>query len=160
MRAPQTSILPTTAVALALLLGAGVAAAGLAFSAGAVRIKVVEQKPDGARVNLLLPAALVPLGVRFLPESNRRELAARLGPFLPALREACLELARSEDFTLVEARDHGEHVRIRVVSGSLLVDVDSPDEVVHLSFPLKLAARLAADLEPLAPQRVALLQDH
>ena len=158
MRAPQKPVLLPLAAALALLVGMVVAAAALAFSAGTVHISVLEKKPDGARVNVLVPAVVVPVAVRFLPERKRQELAARLGPLLPALREASLELARSEDFTPVEARDHGGRVRIRVICGSLFIDVDSYEETVHLSFPLKLVAALAADLEPLAPDRVALLQ--
>lgn len=165
MRVPQKPILlalapPTAglAAALVLLVGTLVAAAALALSAGTVHVNVVEKKPDGARINLILPAVLVPVAVKLLPERKRLELAARLGPFLPAVQAASLKLARSEDFSLVEARERNERVSIRVIGGSLFIDVDSDEEIVHVSFPLKLVARLAADLQHLAPDRVSLLQ--
>ena len=158
MRAPRKPVLLALAAALVLLVGTLVAAAALALAAGTVHVNVVEKKPDGARVNLILPAALVPLGVKLLPERKRLELAARLGPFLPAVQAASLELARTEDFSLVEVRERNERVSVRVIRGSLFIDVDSNEEIVHISFPLKLVARLAADLEHLAPDRVALLQ--
>lgn len=143
---------------LAVLLATVVAAAAVAFSAGTVRVHVVEKKPKGARIYLLLPAAVVPVGLRMLPESERRKMAAELGPLLPALEAASLELARCGDFTLVEVRDRNERVHIRVSGGSLFLDADSDDATVRLSLPLKLVAKLAADLAPLAPERVALLE--
>ncbi|MGH9804290.1 MAG: hypothetical protein ACRD4D_03880 [Candidatus Acidiferrales bacterium] len=158
MRAPQKPVLLAVAAALVALVGTVVAATALAFSAGTVHVNVVEKKPGGARVNLFLPAAAVPVGAKFLPERKRRELAAQLGPFLPAVKAASLELARTEDFSLVEVRERNERISIRVIGGSLFIDVDSDRESVRVSFPLKLVARLAADLEPLAPERVALLQ--
>ena len=154
MRAPLKPAL----LVLAVLLATVVAAAAVAFSAGTVRVHVVEKKPDGVRVNLLLPAVVVPVGLRLLPESERRKMAAELGPLLPALEAASRELALCGDFTLAEVRDHGDHVSVRVSGGSLFLDVDSDEATVHLSVPLKLVARLAADLAPLPPERVALLE--
>jgi len=159
VRAPRNPVLLALAAALVLLVGTLVAAAALALAAGTVHINVVEKKPGGTRVNLILPAVIIPLGVKLLPERKRLELAARLGPFLPAVRAASLELARTEDFSLVEVRERNERVSVRIVRGSLFIDVDSNEEIVHVSFPLKLVARLAADLEHFAPGRLALLQD-
>lgn len=143
---------------MAVVLGIVAAVCALAFSAGTVRIHVMEKNPKGTRIHLLLPAAVVPVGLRMLPDSERRKMAAELGPLLPAFEAASRELARCGDFTLAEVRDHGDHVSVRVSGGSLLLDVDSDEATVHLSVPLKLVARLAADLEPLAPERVAILQ--
>ena len=154
MRAPLKPVL----LVLAVLLATVVAAAAVAFSAGTVRVRVVEKKPKGARIYLLLPAAVVPVGLRLLPERERQKMAAELGPLLPALQSASRELARCGDFTLAEVRDHGDHVSVRVSGGSLFLDVDSDEATVHLSVPLKLVARLAADLAPLPPERVALLE--
>lgn len=154
MRAPLKTVL----LATGLLAGAAVAAAALAFSAGTVDVKVAEKKPGGARIHLLVPAAVVPVGLRFLPESERRKLAGELGPYLPAVRAASLELARTEDFSLVEVQSREERVSIRIEGGSLRMDVESPEESVHLSVPLELVARLAAELQPLAPERAALLE--
>jgi hypothetical protein len=139
------------ATGLLLLVGAGVVAAAVAFSAGSVHIYVLEKKPGGDHVNLLVPASLVPLGVRFMPAAERQRVARRMEPWLPALRAAGRELARAPDCVLVEVESPRERVQIRKLGRSLLVHVDSEEETVRLSFPLKLVTRLADEFENSLP---------
>jgi len=132
---------------LLLVVGSAVVAGAVAFNAGSVRVYVLEKKPGGDHVNLLIPAALVPLGMKFIPDRERERAAARLGPWLPAIEAASRELARVPDGPLVEVESARERVRIAKLGGSLVIDVESEQESVHVSFPLKLVARVARDFE-------------
>lgn len=118
---------------------------------GAVRVSVDEHRANGKHVHLLVPAALVPIGMSFVPEEELRAAAAQARPFLPAIRVASTELARLPDCDFIEAQDAYEHVKITKRGGSLVIDVQSPQETVHVSFPLRPAAHVAAQLESLGP---------
>jgi hypothetical protein len=130
-----------------VLVGAGVVAGAVAFSAGSVRVYVLEKRAGGDRVNLLVPARLVPLGLKFLPHRERERVGARLRPWLLALKAASLELARSADCQLLAIDSAQERVRVSKRGGSLVIDVDSASENVHLSVPLTVLARVAAEFE-------------
>lgn len=125
----------------ALLAGVYVAEQGL------VRVRVVEKKPGGDRVNLYVPAAAIPVALRLAPDDSIRRASERAKDLLPALRIACEELARLPDTELVEVRDSREHVRIRTVEGKLEIDVESDREDVRISVPLKLVENIAEQLQ-------------
>lgn len=118
---------------------------------GTVRVSVDEHRANGRHVHLLVPAALVPMGMRFVPEENLLDAARQARPFLPTIRVASAELARLPDCDLVEVQDVNKYVKITKRGGSLVIDVQSPEETVHVSFPLRLADRIAAQLESLGP---------
>jgi hypothetical protein len=118
---------------------------------GTVRVSVDEHRANGRHVHMLVPAALVTMGMRFVPEENLLDAARQARPFLPTIRVASAELARLPDCDLVEVQDVNKHVKITKRGGSLVIDVQSPEETVHLSFPLRLADRIAAQLESLGP---------
>ncbi|MBI3668628.1 MAG: hypothetical protein HY237_02435 [Acidobacteria bacterium] len=118
---------------------------------GMVRVSVDEQGDQGTHLHLIVPAALVPVGMWLVPDEKLREVAAQARPWLTAAREASRELARLPDSDLLEVRNVKEHVRIVKRSGSLLLVVESPHQSVHISFPLRLADHVAGRLAPLAP---------
>ncbi len=118
---------------------------------GTVRVSLDEHRANGRHVHLLVPAALVPMGMRFVPEENLLDAARQARPFLLTIRGASAELARLPDCDLVEVQDVNKYVKITKRGGSLVIDVQSPEETVHVSFPLRLADRIAAQLESLGP---------
>jgi hypothetical protein len=118
---------------------------------GTVRVSVDEHRANGRHIHLLVPAALVPMGIRFVPEENLLDAARQARLFLPTIRVASAELARLPDCDLVEVQDVNKYVKITKRGGSLVIDVQSPQETVHVSFPLRLADRIAAQLESLGP---------
>ena len=119
---------------------------------GTVRVSLDEHRANGRHVHLLVPAALVPMGMRFVPEENLLDAARQARPFLLTIRVASAELARLPDCDLVEVQDVNKYVKITKRGGSLVIDVQSPEETVHVSFPLRLADRIAAQLESLGPR--------
>ena len=131
------------------LAGTTALAGAFLVQQGTVRVSVDEHRANGRHVHLLVPAALVPMGMRFVPEENLLDAARQARLFLPTIRVASAELARLPDCDLVEVQDVNKYVKITKRGGSLVIDVQSPEETVHVSFPLRLADRIAAQLESL-----------
>ena len=127
---------------VAWTLGSLVFAGAAAFSEGAVNVRVLEKKPDGTHVRLIVPAALVPLGLEFVPAGNLREASAELKPWRPKIQAAVDGLEKCPDGLLVEVIDPDEHVRVAKEGSSLVVDVDDRENVVHLSVPLGTVRRV------------------
>jgi hypothetical protein len=128
-------------------LGVGILATAVVGSAalsseGFIHVKVHEKQPDGNNVNLVLPAAVVPLTLAFVPKSRLADASANVRAYLPIIDAAIPALMRSPDGVLVEVVDPSEHVRIAKTGGSLVVDVNDKDDVVHVSVPL-CAAQIA-----------------
>jgi hypothetical protein len=132
--------------------------AGIVADAGFIGVRVHEKKPDGTNLRLYVPAVLVPLGVRLVPERELARGMSRAREFLPAMRIAAEELERIPDGLLVEVSSPREHVLIVKSGGSLVVDVDSDRETVHVSVPLQMVRNLARDLEARA-RHAAPVQD-
>jgi hypothetical protein len=128
-------------------LGIGVVGAALVGGAalsseGFIYVKVHEHQPGGTNINVLVPAALVPATLRFVPNHDLAQASRDLRPYLPAIDAAIPALADCPDGVLVEVVDPGEHVLVRKSGGSIVVDVKDAGETVHVSVPLR-AARSA-----------------
>lgn len=136
---------------MAGVLGTAALAGAYVVQEGAVRVAVDQPGADGTHVRLLVPAALVPVGLKFVPDEKLREAAERARPWLPAIRVGSRELARLPDVELVEARDANEHVRIAKHGALFVLEVESPRETVRLSFPLKTLDQVAQQLESVSP---------
>lgn len=125
-------------------------AGAYAFHDGVVRLSVDEHqsfnKERETHLHLILPAALLPAAAHFVPEEQLRHAASEVRPYLPAIRFATQELARLPDCDLVEVLEGQEHVQIRTRGGKLLVDVESPEETVHVAFPLHTLDQLAQQI--------------
>ncbi len=139
----------------ALFVGAGVAT----YLTGFLRISIHEKKTDGTNLNLIMPAAVVPLGLALVPANHLRDAGREVRPWLPAIEIAAEELARCPDGAFLEVRNLREHVTISKHSGLLVVHVDDHNATIHVSFPLKMAAFTARSVaargigNPQTPQR-------
>ena len=141
----------TTASALLGLLGvSALAGAGVVYQYGVVKVYVEEKRPGGERIRLWVPGVLAPVALKLVPDEELR-LPPEARQWMPALRAASEELARVEDFTLVEVREPGERVTIVKRHGALVIDVVSPDETVHISLPLRVVVSVAQELESARP---------
>lgn len=128
----------TTLSGLLTVAAAGlVLAAGLVYDAGAMRISVREKRPEGDSFRIMVPAAIVPLAIAFVPDRIlKQEMPPEARAALPALRIAVEELRNLPDGPLVEVHGPGEDVSIALRDGMLAIDVDSDDEEVHVQVPL------------------------
>lgn len=136
---------------LGLTLALTLVGVGLAWSvhnAGMLEVDIQSKGSGGCDISgIRIPAALGHIAIAMIPghvfglEGHDMEIWA------PMLREACSELARCPDFTMVEVHSDDEHVRIRKKGNQLIVDVDTDDERVQVTVPLGMAKAFAKKLE-------------
>ena len=121
------------------LLSTAVAGTALVCSEGFLSVKVHEKQADGTRFSIVLPAALIPATLAFVPARHFNHAGEQLRAYLPVIDAALPTLEKCPDGVLVEVIDPGEHVRVAKEYGSIVVDVDDPGEVVHVAVPLRAA---------------------
>jgi hypothetical protein len=126
------------------VMGTALIGAAALSSEGFIHVKVHENRVGGTRVNLIVPAALVSATLKFIPDKHLAEASRELRPYLPVIDAAIPALEDCPDGVLVEVIDEDDHVRVKKDGGSLVVDVNEPDNVAHVSVPLR-AAQSALD---------------
>jgi hypothetical protein len=95
---------------------------------------------------------LVPIGMHFAPRRDLSHAAAEIKPWLPTIRVALEQLRDTDDVTLVEVREPGEHVRVAKEGGSIVVDVeDHDDNTVHVSTPIRAISSTIEQLAAASP---------
>jgi hypothetical protein len=129
------------------IVGTAVAGVGVLCSEGMIEVKVVERQPEVHHVYVIAPAMLVPIGMHFAPQRDLSRAAAQIRPWLPTIRAALGQLRETDDVTLVEVKEPGEHVRVAKEGGSIVVDVQDEDQTVHVSTPIR---AISSTIEQLA----------
>ena len=129
------------------IVGTAVAGVGVLCSEGMIEVNVVERQPEVHHVYVIAPAMLVPIGMHFAPQRDLSRAAAQIRPWLPTIRAALDQLRETDDVTLVEVKEPGEHVRVAKEGGSIVVDVQDEDETVHVSTPIRV---ISSTIEQLA----------
>jgi hypothetical protein len=119
------------------LLGTAVVAGAAISSEGFIHVRVHEKRPDGANFALIVPAAVVPVALHFIPKEHFEQAPQDLQEALPIVDAAVPELEKCPDGVLVEVRDPGEHVLIAKSGGSIVIDVNDHEDTVHVSVPLR-----------------------
>jgi len=119
------------------IAGAGLAGAGVLCSEGLVCVKVIEKQPQGLHLHVVAPAMLAPIAVRFTPQRDLANAAREMQPHMPEIRAALDGLRDSDDVVFVEVKEPGQHVEVAKSGGSIIVDVDDADEIVHVSAPIR-----------------------
>ncbi len=129
------------------IVGTTVAGVGVLCSEGMIEVKVVERQPEVHHVYVIAPAMLVPIGMHFAPQRDLSRAAEQIRPWMPTIRAALDQLRESDDVTLVEVKEPGEHVRVAKEGGSIVVDVQDENETVHVSTPIR---AISSTIEQLA----------
>ena len=114
-------------------------------------MRVDEDHADGRHVHVWVPAAIVPMAMHVVPSRHLNRAVAKAGPWLSTVRTLSKELRKYPDAELVEVEDASQHVRIRTHNGRLLIDVNSPDETVHVACPLAMIEDVSRQLEARGP---------
>jgi len=137
-----------------LVLGAALAGGALVYDMGSIWISVRAKQTGGESIRLVVPAAAGPVALWLAPKKHVREAAKEARPWLPAIKAAAEELRNCPDGPLVEVTNPHEKVHITKQGGALVIDVDDPNETVHVSVPLKMVGVIAAQLEAMPePER-------
>jgi hypothetical protein len=132
--------LPLLLVAPVAILGASV------FRAGTIDFEVHER--NGCSVEGTVPAAVVPIALRFLPaevlDDVRGEVRCEAPYALDVARAVVREISRCPDGVFVDVQGRDEIVSIEKREGKIRILVDTPDEVVRISVPLHTVSSLVA----------------
>ncbi len=121
--------------------------AGAAFiSAGTVYVSVQEKGSDGFSISIPIPVNLASTALSFIPEEELEGIRAEIGPWMPVIEVVLAELARCPDGPLVEVENAHETVTIVKRGGKLVIDVDTRDETVHVSVPIRGVEKLVRQL--------------
>jgi hypothetical protein len=122
------------------VLGTALVAGAAVSSEGFIHVKVHEKQPNGANVNLFVPAALATTALHFVPNRDlTANDSAELRSCLPLIDAAIPALYESPDGVLVEVKDAHDHVLVQKIGGSIVVDVNDSEDLVHVSVPLRAA---------------------
>ena len=131
--------------------GTLVLAGAYTFREGVIRVDVDESRAGGSHIHMWVPAAVVPMTMHFVPKHHLKDAAEQAREFLPVVHALFKELKIFPETDFVEVKDDNEHVQIRTRAGKLQIDVDSPDENVHLLVPLSTLDDVVDELEASAP---------
>lgn len=131
------------------ITGALALTAAYTLHEGLVRVSVDEHRANGDHVHLFVPAALIPVAMRLAPRDAMQDAARQARPWLPAIQSIARELRKFPDAELVEVRDADEHVVIRTENGTLLIDVESPNETVYVACPLATIEDISEEMSDL-----------
>jgi len=116
------------------------------FREGTIRIDVDEYRDGGSHVHFWVPAAAVPMAMHFVPKEHLREASRHADEFVPVIQALTSEMRKYPDTIFVEVEDGNDHVRIGTVGRRLQIDVDNPEEKVHVAVPLSTLNDVAAQL--------------
>jgi len=134
---------------VALGFGTTLAVAGAyTFHQGVIRVDVDEFRHGGSHVHMWVPAAVVPMALRFVPKHHLHHAGFQAQEAMPVARTLFHELKNYPDTLFVEVNEGREHVRVATESGKLAIDVTEPgQEEVHLRIPVSTVEDVFAQLE-------------
>jgi hypothetical protein len=136
----------------ALGLGGTIVLAGAyTMREGVIRVDVDEYRVGGSHVHLWFPAAAVPMAMHFVPSKHMRHVSEQAREALPVIHAIVKELKKYPDADFLEVVDRDQHVRMRTRGGKLQIDVDAPDQKVHVLCPLSAIEDVTSQLEEHAP---------
>lgn len=121
------------------VLGTALVGGAALSSEGFIHVTVHEKRPDGTHLTLVVPAVLAPVTLSFMPRQKLAQASRDLRPYMPAIDAALPALEDCPDGVLVEVTDPDEHVTIAKIGNAISVDVNDPEDVVHVSVPLRAA---------------------
>lgn len=137
---------------IALGLGAAVVlSTAYTFREGVIRVDVDENRANGSHVHLWAPAAVVPMTLHFVPTRRMMRVGECAGRYMPLVHSVAKELVTYPEATFVEVQSGDQHVVVRTHNGSVWVDVDAPDEHVHVKCPIATIDDVALQLAAAAP---------
>ena len=114
---------------------------------GVIRIDVDEFRSGGSHVHMWVPAAAVPMVMHLVPDKHWRHASDHAREAMPILRAVVSELKRYPDSEFVQVDDGDQHVRVRTIGGRLQIDIDAPNEKVHVLCPLSTIEDVTVQLE-------------
>lgn len=132
--------------------GTAALAAAYTFHEGLLRIDSDERRAGGCHIHIWVPATVVPMAMHFVPKKHLQHAAAKITPWLPAVRVLTKELKKYPEASLVEVHSGDQHVHISMHAGRLLIDSDEERQTVHVACPVAMLQDVVDELEASAPE--------
>lgn len=107
-----------------------------AFQTGIAVINV-HDKVHGKRVFVPVPVGLMNLGLNMIPGEMLSQVRNDLGPHKKVVQSLAKELENIPDTDFVEVQGKDEHILVSKSGGNLIIDVQTPDETVYVSVPIR-----------------------
>lgn len=120
-----------------VMAGTAFLGAGLLCSEGFVQVNVQQKGQQGRHIDIIAPAALGPIAAHCIPSRNLEDASRQIRPWLPLIDTTLDALRETNDIVLVEVTEPDQHVKVSKIGGSIVVDVNDPNETVHVSAPLR-----------------------
>lgn len=134
------------------MAGVTLAGAGLLCSEGFVDVNVAQKQPQGHHIVVIAPAALAPIAAHFIPARHLRDASAQMREWMPVIDATVEALRETDDVVLVEVHEPDTYVKVSKSGGSIVVDVDDPNETVHVSAPLRAIGSTVDQIAEAGPQ--------
>lgn len=138
---------------LTLLTVAGSVAAYQTFGGmGMLVVDVHEKTPGGDRVHVEMPAVLIPMTMMCIPDFAHIDCdidddeARYVGPIMRAISS---ELRKMPDAEIVYVETSEEIVTVIKRGDNIIVDVDTPQETVHITMPVKALESVSKKMDKL-----------
>src|SRR5262245_16775250 len=123
-----------------------------AFQTG-IAVVNVHDKVHGKRVFVPVPVGLVNFGLNMVPGEILRQVRDDLGPHRKIVQSLADELENIPDTDFVEVQGQRERVLISKSGRNLIIDVQTPDETVYVSFPIRATGNIVAKLASIRDSR-------
>jgi hypothetical protein len=108
----------------------------LVLKDGVVVVDVTDRRED-SRVFVPVPLSLVNFGLQMLPDGKLDEVSARLSGCEPYLQAVSEQLVDLPDVDFVEVKTPREQFHLAKRGNSLVFDLDTQDEKIHVSVPIR-----------------------
>lgn len=135
-----------------LLMKAGLIVAFPFLILGAVVLKDgmvivdVKDRTDNSRVFVPVPLSFVNLGLKMLPNRKLHEANAKLEGCEQYIQAASDQLMQLPDVKFVEVRTPREKFDLQKQGNHLVMDLDTEDQQVHISIPIRGMKKVAQNL--------------
>lgn len=135
-----------------MLLKAGLAVIFPFLLVGAVVLKDgmvvvdVKDRTDNSRVFVPVPLSLVNFGLKMLPSKKLHEANAKLVGCDEFIQAASDQLMQLPDVKFVEVRTPREKFDLQKQGSHLVMDLDTEDQQVHISIPIRGMKKVAQNL--------------
>ena len=134
-----------------VLLGTALIGGAVVMQDGVVSVNVREKHPGGHHIWFAAPGAIVPFGLKVVPKHDLEGKMHNAREWMPVALAAVEALEKSPDGVFVEVDSSSEHVRVQKSWGRIVVDVDNPNEEVHVAVPVRLMRHTLREIEELQP---------
>jgi hypothetical protein len=105
---------------------------------------------ENSRVFVPVPLSLVNLGIKMLPDGKLHEANIKLANVEPYLETVSQQLMDLPDVNFVEVKSPREEVLVQKKGNQLIVNVNSDDEQIHISVPIRGIRKVVQNLSEAA----------